>query len=163
MHGKEWIWGYLEAEVSFGVYINLLEGKKQQYVVLKPYIMIQAKDRDVMEYIHSKFKFTTNITEKGKNKMNIMNAIRIQKMEDIDNVVKVLQGYQFISKEREKIYNRFVKAYERIKKIGYLWKSWDSKIGKFIDDCLPLQDNDSRQYDNDDWKKRIKNHLRSES
>ena len=163
---NEWLYGYLEANVSFGVYINLLESKKRKYCVLKPYIMIQSKDNDVIKFLQQSFNFVTNITRNTKkaSRIKILNAIRVQNFNDIDRVLAVLENHTFISKERQAVYEQFVVAYKHIKKIGNIWKIWDEKIDIFIDTCLPLHMGDDRRtMDNDEWKKRIKTHFAEES
>lgn len=149
--------GYLEAEVSFGIYLNLLEGKTR-YLVLKPYILIQSKDKEVMEWLQHEFSFDTKITNK-RDKTNVLNAMRVQSFKDIDKVLIKMEGHRFISSHRQEIYERFVKAHKHIKSIGHIWKMWDPKIADFINECLPLQIHKRRVYDNAEWIRRIQEHF----
>jgi len=162
---SSWVMGYLEVESTIGVYINLIEKPNgKRYVILKPYIHIQVKDDEVAQYIKSTLAKNTKISvgkHEYKKKVKLLNAIRIQNFDDIDRIIAIIADNKFVSSYRQMTYDRFLKAYERIKKIGATWKEWDPALDDFIDDCLPIQDN-KKGFTNEEWKKRVRVHFSGE-
>lgn len=156
--------GYLEAEMSFGVYINLLEGKNVRYCVLKPNILLQMASNEQADKMRQRLGILKEVRDESKvrtdaDKPRTIRAMRLQNFADIDRIVDILEGYTFIDTGRMMAWRRFLAAYKRIKGIGPTHKTWNPTLEAFMDDCMPIHRGVKGAYTLPEWKKRIKGHL----
>jgi len=156
---KSWLRGYIEGNCSFGIYINLRSVRKKKYLDFKPSIKIIIKDKDTIDYIKKELDLSTNITQEKQTHKSLTyftDKLHLQKSDDIDKIIELFNDKKFISKNKQGIFDRFKDAYLQILKMGGSWKSYDKNIDDFINNYLPIQEQENYCKR---WISKIKEHF----
>jgi hypothetical protein len=140
---RDFLLGYLEAELSWGVYVNLLTTTKK-YCVLKPVVLLQAADSAQLDFLKKQLGLAKDIREENKGvtaSRRRINALRLQQLADIDKVIALIGSYEFLTPKRQRSWLAFLKAYEFIKTIGQYHTDYSPALKIYLQDYHPLRRN----------------------
>lgn len=166
MDNKSWVIGFLEANSSFAVNIQLKSTKYKRTVVFKPYIVIANIDEQQTEYIKRFINLEyANIRKKTKKKIyhNDYFSLNIQNRKDIDRVIALIKETGFKSQTKQSSFDTFIECYDLIKDAGDYHHDWLDGFSHIIEKKIEINENraniDKNRLSAKEWEKKIKNHL----
>lgn len=152
---RYWFLGYLEAEVSFGVYAYF-EGKKTKFVRLMPMMMIQTSDSDILRFFKKMLGIQANITKKNNEKRTI-GALRLTRDSDIKIIVDVVRDHTFVSNDRQEQWEKFIDAWKFTTLKGRIYHSLSNDLREFVEKYVPFTRPSDRK--KGEMIKKIQEHL----